>query len=783
MLEPLFPSRLWLWGGRLALLALLLVGLAGGAVVGGLLALVDEAPPMVELEDYSPDQISRLLDRTGRVVSEFSVQRRDIVRLDEIPLILICAFLAIEDERFFDHVGVSPWDVLVAARANLRRGTIVRGASTLTMQLARKTLADITDERRMERKIREALAALRIERRYSKDQILEFYLNQIPMGNGLWGVQAAARAYFGVDVPDLSVAQAATIAGIAALPERYNPRDAPERSTERRNVVLQSMRDGGYISEAEYLEARATPMTLGSMPHGVRRAPHFVDQIRRQILADPDLGAEALFHAGTVIESTVDLELQELAEEMLVAGLVSAERLWQGRKRLRSWEEEEDLGWRLRADQRRLVEIEEVTPTGLILRFDDYLGDADLPARLPYLHPEEIIAAGNLIDTVITEVDHRQMTFRARLTDQGHVQGALVVLDVHTGEILALVGGADWYDEFNAGQWNRAILGGRQPGSCFKPFVFAAALEEGGLTPASMFLDERIEFTSPGAEPYVPRNFEDRYFGPTTLLEAVEHSRNIVTVRMTAEVGAQRIRDFATRFDFTADEPRWRIPPYVNIGLGLHDVTPLELACAIASFANEGIIVRPRAWLQILDAEGHVLRRNPFVPRRVVSRQTARQVLRMMEQVIASGSGYENVGRHLLDQPGIPALAGKTGTTNGTADAWFAGLTPEWAGVVFVGFDDNATMGPRMTGSRVAGPIWREFMERAVALRPPTETRFPEPPNLTHVDLCPKTGMLLTEACAWGHTWEFLEARRYENVPFVPGTEPTTPCPVSSPLL
>lgn len=831
MLAPLFPGRFSRFVGRIVLAGLLVVAAAAGGGVGLLLAMVSASEPLEEFEDYSPMLTSRIYDRTNeRIVAEFALERRDFVPLSEVPEDLIHAFLAIEDERFYDHFGVSPWDVLQSAVANLQAGTIVRGASTITMQVARKTLREITDERNFQRKVREALAAMQIEARYPKDRILEFYINQIPMGNGLYGVQAAAQAYFGVPVEHLTLAQCATLAGIAALPERYNPRDAlenaergrrylrdrtgtpigPDDATGRRNLVLRNMLDLGHISREEYERARAEPMEVHAAPDRTNVAPYFVDLVRRQILSDPTLGRRALLHDGIDVRSTVDLELQALAERTLRAGLASVELMWQSKKRARFWEEEEEIGWRLEDGQRRLVEIAEVTPTGLILRYDEYLGDCPLPARLPYFHPDRVVAVGQLIDVLVSDVDHRQMTFRAQMADPGHIQGALVVMDNHTGDILALVGGSDW-NEPNAGQWNRAILGGRQPGSCFKPFVFACALEEGRMTPATMIVDERVEYpTGPGQAPYVPRNYENRYFGPTTLVEALEHSRNVVTVRLTSRLGINTVRDFALRFDRVSDQPQWEIPSYINMGLGVHDVTPLELACAMTGFANAGYVVRPRAWTQIRAARRQtltpgvdgaspeiaaaetggqrtdVIRSVPEEPDEapVMSPQTAFQVLYFMMQAVKSGTGQQEVGDPLLGREGVPEIAGKTGTTTGNIDAWFAGLTPDWSVVVFVGFDQNISLGPEMTGGRVAGPIWRAFMEEALRLRPPKPEAmtFERPPGLVFVDICSESGLLWSSACEAASRIDPEEAHRYERVPFVEGTQPREACPHTSHL-
>jgi penicillin-binding protein 1A len=794
MLATFFSSRGGRWLGRLVLACLLLLAALGGVITGLIMAMVDEADPIEELEDYSPSQISRVIDRTGEnTVAEFSVERREIVPLDRISPLLISAFIAIEDERFLTHVGVSPRDIASAVASRVLRGGRLRGASTLTMQLARKTLPEITDERSFQRKGREGLAALQIESRYSKDQILEFYLNQIPMGNGIYGVQAAARSYFGVDASDVTAAQAATIAGIAQIPEKFNPRDAlanaatgrrffdygTDDATVRRDFVLRNMRRLGMLTEGEYMRARSTPMELGTAPDRSNRAPYFVDMVRRQILENPSLGSRALFHEGTLIQSTVDLELQSLAQEVLSEGLRDVERLWQERKILRRWEEEEpeEMGWRPDPLERRLVEIAEITPTGLILQFNGYVGDAPLPAHLPYFEPENILQPGNLIDVEILETNPNHQTFRARILDRSHVQGALVALDVHTGEILALVGGENWFDEENAGQWNRAILGGRQPGSCFKPFVFAAALES-GFTPGTVIMDEEIRYpTEPGRPPYIPRNFENAYFGPTTLLEGLAHSRNVLTVRLTEILGVRNVIDRAQRFDYAEPTPQWRVPRSLNLGLGIHDTKPLELACAIAAFANEGVVNRPIAWTEIRDSEGRLMRRNRPTPRVATSREVARMVLDMMEEVIASGSGFDTVGSELIGEPGIPAIAGKTGTTTGTVDAWFEGLTPDWAVVVFVGFDNNISLGPGMTGSRVAGPMWREFIRRAVEIRPPTRMDFPDSPNLVRVDICSETGLLWSSACESARQANPVEVTHFRDVPFIKGTQPLQPCP------
>lgn len=802
MLGPLFPSRPWLWFGRLTLLLLLIVAAGAGAATGVLLALIGESPPLPEFEHYSPRLITRVYDRTGAtLVAEFySVERRDFVPIEEVPTHLIDAFRAAEDERFYDHVGVSPWDVLVSAYWNFRSAGIVRGASTITMQLARKTLEDVGTDRNIERKIREALAALQIESRYVKDQILEFYLNQIPMGNGVYGVQAAARYYFGVDVQDLSLAQCATIAGLTQIPERFNPIDArqraeqgrryyrdangqplgPDDSTWRRNLVLRNMRDLNYITEEEYLSARAEGMMVSSLPDRQNLAPYFVDLVRRQIREDPEFGRGGFSGQGWTIRSTMDLPLQRLAEQVLTGGLATAEAMWHARKEQRLVAEndpDEGLGWRLRVGQRRLVRITAVEEDLLRLRHGDAAGECAYTSPVPFFRPERILRAGELIDVVIEEIDAATGRFTARLPNWPRIEGAMVVLDNDTGEVLALVGGTDW----SHSEYNRAVQDGRQPGSCFKPFAFAAAMEN-GMTPATVFTDQRVEFNTGGREPYVPVNYENRYFGDTTLIEALEHSRNVVTVLMTRRIGVSRTRDYVQRFDFADRTRRWQVPNFINLGLGVHDVSPLSLACGYATIANGGRAIRPRAWTELTPPNtragwgSDTRSRSSRIEARpdVLSPQHAYQVVHMMRQAVRTGTGQATIGNVLLGQEDMPQIAGKTGTTTNNIDAWFGGMTPDWTVIVRVGFDDNTPLGPEMTGGKVAGPIWADFIERAIPLwrethpNEPLAMEFSIPEGLVFRDICSESGLLWSSACGSGQV--------YPQVPFVAGTEPTASC-------
>jgi len=762
-------SLSWRWF-RLFLALLILTTVSVSAAVSGLLIYIGRLPPIEALENYSPPQVTRVVDRTGRVVvARFKRENRVVVELSEIPNLLIKAFLAAEDEHFYEHFGVDIPAVLRAIWADIRARKWVQGASTISLQLPRNIRAT-SRERKLKRKLRDLVLALQIEKRYSKDQILEFYLNQVYLGSGAYGVKAAARTYFGKDdLNDLTLAECALLAGLPRAPSLYSPLRHPDRALKRRNWVLRRMLEAGYIDREVYEKTRSEPVRLHPSPAARNRAPYFVEYLKRRLVRDPQFTLEALYRDGYVIRSTLDMRIQKICDEELRAGLREAELKWQKRKILRR-ALDENADEPPREGEVRLAEISAVTSDALSVRLAGYRGRVALPEKLPYYQPEKILAPGNLIDVRITRIDRAAGRFEGELFDTSPIQGAVVVLDAKKGEILALSGGYDFYDKDRNGQWNRAVQAERQVGSCFKPFVYALALEA-GLTPASVFNDEPIRFPNG----YVPKNYERTYFGPTTLQVALEHSRNVVTVLLYRylldTLGARALRQKLEAFDIV-DNGSWKIDPSdVTVALGSLAITPLELAAAYTPFANRGVAFRPICVRSVSDADYRVVKKYRPAEKVLLSPTTAFQMVHMMRAVVLNGTGRP-VARYFAEcarrEPGraIPEICGKTGTTNDCTDAWFAGYTPDLVVVVYMGFDSPRSLGPQMTGSYVAAPTWCRIVDRILKTREKWQLRFAEPPGIEYADVDAETGLAVAEGRPVGGR-EILR-----HVPFKRGTVP-----------
>ncbi|KPL06952.1 hypothetical protein AMJ85_10015 [candidate division BRC1 bacterium SM23_51] len=740
------PFRRWF---RLFLVLLILTTVGVSAAVSGLLAYLGTLPPIEALQDYSPPQVTRVVDRTGRVeIARFKRENRVVVALDEIPQVLIQAFLAAEDEHFYEHFGIDFRAVLRALLVNLRHRRIVEGASTIALQLPRN-IQETTRERIWKRKLRDAVLALQIERRYSKDQILEFYLNQVYLGSGAYGVKAAARTYFNKDdLHDLALAECALLAGLPRAPSLYSPLRNRDRAKRRRDWVLGRMLDANHIDREVYEKTRREPVRLHPPQLERNRAPYFVEDLKQWLVRDPEFSHEALHRDGYVIRSTLDVQFQEICDEELRAGLREAELKWQQRKVLQL-SEDERAHQAPRPGEIRLAEITAVASESLTVRLGGYRGAIALPERLPYYQPDKILISGNLIDVRVGHVDNAAGRFEGELFDTAPIQGAAVVLAARTGEILALSGGYDFYDAATNGQWNRATQAERQAGSCFKPFVYALALES-GLTPASVFNDEPVRFPNG----YAPKNYERTHFGPTTLEVALEHSRNVVTVllyqHLLDALGARLVKEQIEAFDVVG-RTSWRIAPSdVTVALGSLGITPLELATAYIPFVNQGVALEPICVREVTDADYRPLRRFRPAEKVLLSPATAFQLTHMLRAAVRDGTGRP-VHRYFAEQSErepkrlIPDIGGKTGTTNDCTDAWFAGFTPELVVVVYMGFDSPRTLGPQMTGSYVAAPTWCRIVDRILHTRKDWQRGFAEPPGIEYADVDAGTGLAVAK--------------------------------------
>ncbi len=749
--------------------------LSASTAVGLLVGYVNSLPPIDRLEHYDPPEVSLVYDRTGaRVIGQFSAERRQVIPVEKIPEQLKRAVLAIEDERFYDHFGIDPRAVVRSLLVNYRTGSRRQGASTITMQLPRNILPErVGREKTWHRKIDEVFLTFQIERRYSKDQILEFYLNHIFMGRNSYGLYAAAETYFSKTPDELNLAECATLAAIPKAPSIYNPLADPERARQRRDLILDRMRALGWIDDAAYETAVASPLATRPAPPRVNAAqsefPYFVDGLERDLAAQYQITRRELERQGLRIYAAVDPAVQRIAEEELAAGLLQAERQWQTRKTERFWEEARDLGPPA-VGQTRLARVTALTPEAAEIELDGYVGRIELPARLPYHEPENVLKVGGRLDVTLASVNHVRRKLEARLGDTARLKGAVVVLDAQTAEVLALVGGHDFRDAEEGGQFNRAMQGGRPAGSTVKPFFYAAALSR-GFAPNDLIIDEPVIY---GALPrlYRPRNYENRFFGPTTLLTALEHSRNVVTVRLFETVGVKRALAEVVRFDPEPTKAAWngKFRPELPVCLGTVDMSPLELASAYLVFVNQGVARRPQFFIRIADAQGRAL----YSPRRqeqlILDEAVAAQMVYMLRQVVLNGTGKLPIGDRFPE--GLyPPIAGKTGTTDNTTDAWFVGFTPDLVIVVYIGYDAPRTLGPQMTGGRVAGPIWANVFERVHALRDEWRMSFAAPLGLDYADICGRTGKLVSDVCRRGG-----HAPLYLKTPFKRGQAPRELC-------
>jgi len=737
--------------------------------VGILVGYIKTLPPIEQLENYSPPQATILYDRTGKSkIAAFARQNRVVVPLDQMPRNLKNAFIAVEDKRFYSHFGVDILRTFKALLINIRRGRVAQGASTITQQLPRNLLSSVSRKKILSRKIRETILAFQIERRYSKDQILEFYLNQIYLGNGAYGVQAAARTFFNKDISGLSLAESAVLAGIPQLPYRYSPINNIEASFRRRNIVLTLMLNQGVITKTQYEDASTTPIKVMPAPEPVNHAPYFVEHVRRTLIKTGEVDNESLFRDGYEIFTTLDMELQKIVDEELRKGLRSAEILrYENAMEYQLPLEQRDFKNAPPVNgQRRLAKLARMFSDTLHVTIGDYNGTIPLPSYAPYYESEEILKPGKWVEVIPTEVYRGTKTFYAELSDKKRLQGAAVILDAHTGEILALSGGENFYDFDNNGQWNRAAQGrGRQPGSAIKPLFFACAFDSGySLTHR---IDDRPIVFKDG---YSPRNYENQYFGMTTLEEALEHSRNVVTVFLYQELKPDKALPFVQKFDVLEDAPEWILARDPTVALGSTTVKPLSLTAAYLPFANKGLSIRPLPVTRVIGPDKKSALTIKRFEREVLSPEAAFITTYALKGVIERGTGKKTIGQ-ALEGMKVPEMAGKTGTTNDFVDSWFVGYTPDLVICVWVGFDDNRSLGENMTGSKAAAPIWREILRRATRLERGWNMNFTPPEGMMFRDICSQSGLLVTKGCR-----RDPDATIYEKMPFKKGTAPDQIC-------
>ncbi|MBM3517002.1 MAG: penicillin-binding protein 1A [Alphaproteobacteria bacterium] len=767
-------------------LSVAIAALALLAVAGATAALVvfhqygRGLPDYGQLADYEPPTVTRLHAGDGRLIAEFAREKRVFVPVEAIPLRVVQAFLAAEDKNFFTHPGVDALGVVRAAVTNIihMRDSSRRpaGASTITQQVAKNFL--LSNEVSFRRKIKEAILTFRIERALSKERILELYLNEIYLGYGSYGVAAAALNYFGRSLDELSLAEAAYLAALPKAPSNYHPTQHRAAAEARRNWVIARMAEEGFASPTEAAAAQAEPLAVRAPTDPeIVAADYFTEEVRRELL--DRYGERGLYEGGLSVRTTLDTHLQAIAERALRRGLTAYDRRHGYRGALARLDLAADWPARLAAaavapghpDWRAALVLTVEAAQARIgfadgteghIVFDELKwawrqlaggGLGPTPRR-----PADVLAAGDVVAVSPAEQGGY------RLEQRPAIEGAVVALDPHTGRVLALVGGF----LFEHSQFNRAVQGRRQPGSAFKPFVYAAALES-GFTPASLVLDAPFVIDQgPGLAKWKPANYQRKYFGPSTLRLGLEKSRNLMTVRLAQFVGIERIAEVAERFGVVEG-----MPPQLAMALGAGETTLIRLTAAYAILVNGGKRIVPSLIDRVQDRRGRTVFRHdardcpgcaaaswrgqaePVLPdgrSRVIDAPTAYQLVSMLQGVVERGTG------HIIADVGRP-LAGKTGTTNDSRDAWFVGFAPDLAVGVFCGFDQPRTLGRGETGASVAAPVFRDFMAEALADQPALPFRIPSGVRLVRVNA--ETGRLARP----GERNVILEA-------FKPGTEP-----------
>jgi len=654
---------------RLLFWTVILVALLGGAAAAWVFYqdFTGDLPSIARLAHYAPPSVTRVYAGDGTtLLGEFYLQKRYPLPLDKIPLLVQHAFIAAEDKDFYKHRGVNFSAIVRALISNWNEGRTVQGGSTITQQIVKSIL--LTPEKSYRRKIQEMILALRLEQTLSKEEILELYLNQIYLGSGAYGVEAAAHEYFNKGVADLTLPEAAMIAGLAPAPSVYSPLKNLEGAKARQRYVLERMMEERYVSYAQAMTAWQEPISpLPALPASYTGlAPYYVEHVRQ--LLEKRYGEDAPEKLGLEVYTTVDLSLQKEAEKAFKEGI-------------------------------------------------------DILCRR-----EGICRQGSA----------------------NHLDGGLLAVDLISGQVKAMVGGYD----FNRSQFNRATQSKRQPGSVFKPIVYAAALDH-GYTPASIVKDSPVSYRS-GGRRWAPKNSDHKFRGPIRVREALTFSRNVPTVRLADNIGIPYLLSYASSLGITTP-----LVPNLSVALGASEVTLLELIRAYGVFATGGTLFEPIFISRITDSRGALVNEASFKRTPVISPETAYLITSLLKSVVERGTGKAAL------ELGRPS-AGKTGTTDDYEDAWFIGYTPEMLTGVWVGFDEKRPLGSGETGGKVAAPIWTAFMKAALTDRPIED--FPMPEGITFAHINPVNGK---RATAGGRAILELFAR---------GTEPEVPVPVVSPL-
>ena len=702
-----------------------LLGTAGGIVF----AFMGDLPEIEALDDYSPGVITRVLGRDGSVVGEFATERRQVIAYDQIPDVLKHAIIAAEDQDFMTHGGFHPLLMARAAVEDVLSTRRTPGRSTITQQLARQLFPEsLGFERAWVRKLKEALVAIQIEKRYTKEEILTLYCNKVAWGYRTYGVEAASQLYFGKRARDLTLDEAATIAGMLPAPQRLNPFSSIEAAKGRRGYTLDRMVEEGYITPQEGEAAKARPITTRGQPSQPPSiAPYLMETIREQL--EERYGAKALYENGLVVRTGLDPDLQRASNAALSRGLRRIDKLRGFRRPARNLlDEKRSIDTYRHPRWTRDPSPDDIVPAVVMnlegqqvaLRVGRFSG-VIAPAGYAWTRrrAQDILRQGDIVEVRIGTVDPAKATFTADLDQLPLVEGALVAIENRTGQVLAMIGGVS----FERSQFNRATQAKRQVGSLFKPFVFTAAIDR-GYTAQSVLDDSPASFPAgPNQPPYEPRNYDREYHGPVTIRESLQESRNIPTIRLMAALTPKAVIGYARQLGVTSP-----LPEYLSVAIGAAEGTLLEMTSAYSAYPNQGVRMTPLPILEVLDRDGSILEQHRTEPHEALRADTAYIMTNLLAGVVQHGTAASAAS---LNWP----LGGKTGTTDDYTDAWFIGFDPDITVGVWVGFDQKRPIGTNQTGTAAALPIWRDVMQSWIERRrgqgdPPT---FERPGNVVVV--------------------------------------------------
>lgn len=752
--------------GRLAFALLLILAISVGAAAGLLFVYSSDLPAVHALEDYQPNVVTELYADDGTPIGSFALQRRILLTYEQIPPSLRDAVTSAEDQHFFEHWGIDLPRALQAAWRNVLRGHVSEGASTLTMQLAGTLFLDRSD-RSFRRKMQEIILAIQIERHYTKQQILAMYCNQIYLSHGEYGMEAASEFYFGKPVGKLTLAEAATLAGIIRGPS-YSPVLHAQKALSRRNIVLELMAREGKISEQQAREAASTPLGLHLQYPRNDLAPYFFEEIRRYL--ETTYGTEAVHERGLRVYTTLNIKMQEAANQSVRDGLHAYDRRhgWRGKlpnifaDHLGTPQSYDDDDWHHAINKGDYVAglVLSVDKTAAIVKIGQFravVGSTDF-AWTGKKDPTQLFKPGDVGMFKIREIEGS--TAKVDVEQHPTAQAALVSIENVSGEVKAMVGGYSFDDS----KFNRATQAYRQVGSSFKVYVYALAMER-GMSPFDTVVDAPLTLIS-GGQNYTPHNYDEKFEGTITLRRALDGSRNIPAVKLADRVGIQNVVALAKKFGITSP-----LPPYLPLALGAADMRLIEHTSAFTVFPNDGIRVEPHLIRKVTAYDGALLEEARPAVHDVISPETARTMISMLQDAVQHGTGIKAMS---LGRP----VAGKTGTTNDFTDAWFMGFTPSLTAGVWVGNDDKQiSLGKKETGAMAALPIWIQFMQGSLEGTPVQD--FPNVVPLdrqagAHLVTVDTPDLAPTEPSEQGLPIRAAPAEGTEGAPTAPGA-PATP--------